>query len=268
MAVVTPDVISLSNEKTRASVSLRQVSLELPVYSESTRSFKRKLLDLGTGRRLGIYNKVFCVKALSDISFEFGQGDRIGIVGPNGAGKTTLLKILSGIYHPTSGDISVHGKVVPLLEIGMGIEEESSGIKNIYNRGYYLGLSKSEIDNALDEIVSFADLGEYINLPLKAYSLGMRLRLLFSICTAYEADILLMDEMIMAGDAQFQSKAKERMNHYIQKSDILFLASHSNDLIKQHCTKAIFLNNGVLEKVGEVEEVLQAYENYIRNSNK
>jgi lipopolysaccharide transport system ATP-binding protein len=169
------------------------------------------------------------------------DGTRLAITGPNGAGKTTLLKLIAGIFPPTAGSLHVQGDVSPLLNLRLGMEPELTGIENIYLRGDYMGRKRAEIKDRLPHIVEFADLGEFIELPLNTYSAGMAARLAFSIATSFEPEILVMDESIGAGDNQFASKAAARLRKFVDHSHILILATHDERLMKDMCNSAFDL---------------------------
>ena len=198
--------------------------------------------------------------ALKNVSFTIGQGSRVGIVGQNGAGKSTLLKILSRITAPTSGSVNVKGKVVSLLEVGTGFHPELSGRENVFLNGVILGMKRSDIKKRFDQIVGFAGIEKFIDMPVKKYSSGMYMRLAFSVASHMEPEILIIDEMLAVGDAEFQKKCILRMEE-ISKADgrtILFV-SHSIDAIRMLCDKAIFLNKGEVAAEGDIRQVIDAY---------
>lgn len=168
----------------------------------------------------------------------------MGLSGHNGSGKSTLLRVLAGVYEPTSGSIDVRGRIASLLDISIGMDGESSGIENIYLRGILLGLSKKEIQRKVDEIVDFSELGDFIDLPIRTYSSGMWMRLAFSIATSIDADILLMDEWLSVGDADFVKKAEERLRHIVKKTPIIVIASHSLEVLNEVCNRRITLEGG------------------------
>ncbi|MED4599476.1 ABC transporter ATP-binding protein [Paenibacillus validus] len=210
-----------------------------------------------TGKK---YHKEFA--ALNKISFQIGRGEAVGIIGKNGSGKSTLLKIITGVLTPSSGNIAVHGKVAALLELGAGFNPDLTGIENIYLNGTLMGYSKDEMDKKISEIISFADIGEFINQPVKMYSSGMFARLAFSVAINVDPDILIIDEALSVGDIYFQAKCIAKMKQLAEKSTILFV-SHSMDSIKSFCNKGILLSKGEIVKIGEVKEVAQTYENMI-----
>ncbi|SEB82998.1 lipopolysaccharide transport system ATP-binding protein [Nitratireductor aquibiodomus] len=197
-----------------------------------------------TGGRIGKNGRSRHVTALDSVSFELGSGDRLGLIGSNGAGKTTLLKVLYGIYQPTAGSVRVEGQVDALFNISLGFRREATGRRNILLRGLINGWTIGEIEERMDDIIEFSELGEFIDLPFKSYSQGMAARLAFSIATSMEPEILLMDEWIGAGDQGFQEKARERMAALAEKASIIVLASHNHSLLKNTCNKFLELNHG------------------------
>ena len=184
------------------------------------------------------------VTALEDISFQLKSGDRLGLIGGNGAGKTTLLKVLYGIYEPTAGSLRINGKVDALFNINLGFRKEATGRRNIILRGLINGWSPEEIDERMDHIIEFSELGQFIDMPFKSYSQGMAARLAFSVATSFEPEILLMDEWIGAGDPSFQKKAKQRTAELAEQAGIIVLASHNRALIKKTCNKVLELDKG------------------------
>lgn len=184
------------------------------------------------------------VRALDDLSFEFHEGDRIGLIGNNGSGKSTLLQVLAGIYEPTSGELSVHGRVTSMLGITLGMDAESTGLDNIYLRGRLMGIEKKTIDDLVDEIADFAGIGEFLHLPMRTYSSGMSMRLAFAVATSVEAEIILMDEWLSVGDAEFVVKAKERLTSLVNKARLLVIASHNHEIISDQCNRVIHLEHG------------------------
>ncbi len=183
------------------------------------------------------------VTALDGISFELKAGDRLGLVGPNGAGKTTLLKVLYGIYPPTSGSVEIEGRVDALFNIRLGFRPEATGRRNIELRGLINGWTSDEIQERMDDIIAFSELGDFIDLPFKSYSQGMAARLAFSIATSFKPEILLMDEWIGAGDEAFQEKARGRMMEMTENAGISVLASHNNTLIEKYANKILHLDD-------------------------
>jgi lipopolysaccharide transport system ATP-binding protein len=186
------------------------------------------------------------VKALHDICLDLKEGDRLGVLGPNGAGKSTLLRVISGVYAPTGGSIEVQGKVTSLIDLSLGMDSESTGIENIFLRGALLGYSRRWLSTKVEEIVDFAGIGNFIEMPLRTYSTGMQMRLAFSIATLQQPEILVMDEWLTVGDAEFQEKAQQRLGEIVKKTSILVIATHSPPLVEQVCNRMIKLERGVL----------------------
>ncbi len=197
--------------------------------------------------------------ALKDVNFEVQAGDRVGIVGLNGAGKSTLLKVISGVLKPTEGSVTTNGKIVPLLELGAGFDKQYTGAENIYLYGALLGYSKSFIDEKYDEIVEFSELGEFIDVPVKNYSSGMRARLGFSIATVVKPDILILDEVLSVGDAQFRKKSEARIQSMFAQGVTVLFVSHSLEQVKRICNKAIMLEHGTVIAQGDVEDMATIY---------
>lgn len=207
------------------------------------------------GSRISESKGHYTIRALDGISLTVGRGEKIGLVGHNGAGKTTLLKVIAGIYEPTSGSMMTTGSITALIDIAAGVNIDASGYENIIIRGLYLGHNLAAIKEKIDHIVAFSELGDYINLPLRAYSSGMISRLLFSVSTAFEPDILLLDEGIIAGDPAFNEKASHYLAEYTSRAGIVMLASHSKELMHMFCNRGIKLNRGRIEAEGEIEEL-------------
>ncbi len=226
-------------------ISAQNVVVEFPVFATPNRSFKYAVMRTATGGRLArdSANHVV-VKALDNVSFDFSEGDRVGLVGHNGSGKSTLLRVLAGAYKPQSGTVRVEGKVGSMISLTLGMDFEASGYENIRIRGGLMGFSLREIQSMTQEIVEFSDLGDYIHMPMRTYSSGMAMRLAFALATAGTADIVLMDEWISAGDAEFAEKADRRLLEKLSKAKIMVLASHSEDLIRRHCNRLIRLEHG------------------------
>jgi len=197
--------------------------------------------------------------ALKDVSFNIQQGDRVGIIGCNGAGKSTLLKILSRITEPTSGKASIKGRVASLLEVGTGFHPELTGRENIYLNGAILGMSKAEIKNNFDEIVAFAEVEKFLDTPVKLYSSGMYVRLAFSVAAHLEPEILIVDEVLAVGDAQFQKKCLGKMQDVTTQGRTILFVSHSMAAIRSLCTQAIYLDNGRVRSIGNTEAAIAEY---------
>jgi ABC-type polysaccharide/polyol phosphate transport system ATPase subunit len=243
-----------------ATIRLESVSLSYPIYSAGSRSLKKSLMSVGVGGVLKFdTSSIVNIQALDTINLTLAKGDRLGLVGHNGAGKSSLLKLIAGIYTPTSGVSTVKGRVSSLLNIGLGMDDYATGYENIYLSGMFLGLSRKQITTLLPGIVEFCELGDYLSMPIRTYSAGMRVRLAFAISTSIEPEILLMDEVMGVGDAHFIDKATQRLNNVVNKASILVLASHSDKLIREMCNKAVWLEHGKVVLMGSVDDVLAAY---------
>lgn len=242
-----------------ASISLRNASVAIPVYATGNNSLKSTLLRKAVGGRFAQAGSNLIVNALSDISLEARDGERIGLVGHNGSGKTTLLRLLAGVYPPTSGSVHVVGRISPMFDISLGMSPDATGIENVKVCGGLWGLSRGEIEASIDDIVEFTDLGDYLNIPVRTYSAGMLLRLSFAIATLRQPEILLLDEVIGVGDSSFQAKAKARLEKIVTRSRILVVSSHSDLIIRSLCEKVIWLDKGNMAAFGGVDDVLGAY---------
>lgn len=243
-----------------AHITLEKASVVLPIFNSSARSITNTLVSAATGGALTAQKGGhLSIEALKNIDLEIVAGDRIGIVGHNGSGKSTLLRLLSGVYEPSSGEIKRSGTVSSLVDISLGINGENTGRENIFLRGKLMGLSKKEIDQKIDEIIEFSELGEYINLPVRIYSSGMLLRLAFSVSTSITADILIMDEWLSVGDGAFAERSSQRLRNLVDESEILVIASHTRELLEETCNKIVWLEHGLIRKVGPTQEILPEY---------
>lgn len=243
-----------------AQIDLRNVSVEFPIYNVNARSLKKKLLRVATGGSIFKDNSNhIVVRSINDISLSICHGDKVGLIGHNGAGKSTLLKVFAKIYEPTSGNIRVSGSVSPMLDLVSGIEAEFTGYENIVIRGALLGLSRKEIKEHTQKIAEFSGLGDYLAMPVRTYSSGMMVRLAFSISTCLDPEIMLIDEVFGAGDASFMLKARARLISMLNQSSIVIMASHSIELMKEFCNKAILLEAGKLAFFGDIDTALQLY---------
>jgi len=225
-------------------IALDDVSVDFPIYNASGRSLKNQLMHAATGGRISTASGRVVVQALRNVSMRVEHGDRVGIVGHNGAGKTTLLRVLAGVYEPTSGRISVSGKVTALFDIGLGMDPDATGYENIVLRGSLLGMSRKEIQKIANEIGTFTELGEYLAMPMRTYSSGMGLRLAFAISTSVRPDILLLDEYFGVGDERFVEKAQKRLDELVESAGILVFASHSKELIRRLCNRIVIMESG------------------------
>ena len=198
--------------------------------------------------------------ALTDVSFRLYPGDRLGILGLNGAGKSTILKAIAGVYHPTTGTVKRKGKLAPLLELGAGFEPQYSARENIYLYGAILGYKKDFIDTKFDEIIKFAELEDFIDVPIKNYSSGMKSRLGFAICTAVNPDILILDEVLSVGDKKFRRKSEDKIMSMFDGNVTVLFVSHSLDQVRRICNKAMILDHGHLKAFGDINDIAPIYE--------
>jgi len=213
-----------------------------------------KILNLGKPSRL-----IYDVQALKNVSFEINEGEKVGIIGRNGAGKSTLLRAIAGVYPLQSGEIETKGKIRAMFEMNLGFEFEATGRENITYRGLLLGESPKSIKEKEEQIIEFAELGDFIDFPIKTYSAGMLVRLAFSISTTVNGEILLLDEFLGAGDAAFQTKARKRMAEMIDQAKIIVLVSHDMNYISQVCNRLIYLKNGQVIADGPPDQVVRHY---------
>lgn len=202
--------------------------------------------------------------ALSNISIRLEEGDRLGVIGHNGAGKSTLLKVMAGIYPVTSGSYESSGHICPMFELATGFEMEMTGRENIHVRGMLLGLSIKEIEERFDEIEDFCELGDFLDCRVKTYSSGMFMRLAFAVSTSFNPEILLLDEIVGAGDATFYAKAKKRMDTFVGRGKLLVFTSHNMHLIRHYCNRVALLSHGQIEMIGDVDEVIAYYESGVQ----
>lgn len=230
-----------------ASIEAKGVRISFPIMNSSHRSLKKVLLNATTGGRVASDSRNHViVTAVDGVSFRINPGERVALVGHNGSGKTTLLRSLAGVYTPVAGELNVQGSISSLLDVGLGMDHEATGEENIFLRGTMMGLSRAKIESLFDDIASFAELGEFLKVPVRTYSSGMQLRLAFSISTSVRADIILMDEWLSVGDSNFSKKATQRLNELVEQSAILVIATHSSDLVAKLCTREIHMAHGTI----------------------
>ncbi|AIL66196.1 sugar ABC transporter ATP-binding protein (plasmid) [Rickettsiales bacterium Ac37b] len=243
-------------------IILENVSLDYPILDIGSHSLQvaltQKVKGL-IGGKIGYSSNKACVKAIDEISLEIKDGQRIGIIGHNGSGKTSLLRLMSGIYSPTQGNIFIKGKIQSLTDFSLGMDPDVSGIKNIIFRLVFMGYTYTKAKQAIEEIVNFSELTEFIHLPMRTYSTGMFLRLAFAISTHLPPDILILDEVIGAGDESFKQKALARLDYLFTKSRIVILSSHDLGAVQKYCSHVILLNKGKIIAKGSPEEVIEAY---------
>ena len=242
------------------SIETRDACVDFPIFDAKSRSLKKAFLGKAGGSIGRNNSDVVVVEALRDINLSLKEGDRIGLVGHNGAGKSTLLRLLSGIYEPTRGSASIRGRVAPVFDLGVGMDPEISGYENIIIRGLFLGQTRKQMLAKMDEIAEFTELGEYLSMPLRTYSTGMRVRVAMGVVTSIDPEILLLDEGIGAVDAEFLKKAQTRLQGLVERSGILVFASHSNEFLARLCRTAMWIDHGTVKMTGGIEEVVRAYE--------
>ncbi len=242
-----------------AIISLNNINVDFSVTAERDKSLKGTLLQFLRAHR----SSPKVIHALQAISFTIKNGERVGIIGANGAGKSTLLKVMARIYSPIAGEVRIEGHVCPLFEFATGFEMEANGWDNIRTRALLLGMTAGEIEQKIEEISQFTDLGEFLDIPVRCYSSGMLLRLAFATSTAVDPEILLLDEVMAAGDAAFQEKARKRMNNLLERAGIVVFASHSLSQLPAFCERTIWLDHGQVMLDGPSKEVIQAYETSI-----
>lgn len=230
-----------------ASVIVDNITVEYPIYHTGSMSLRNKLVAVGTGGAIqrGVGN-IVTVRALTDVSFALKDGDRVGLVGHNGAGKSTLLRTLAGIYKPNRGHVRVEGKVSSLFQLGAGLATELSGYENVVRMGMLLGATKAEARAFAPEVEAFTELGDFLSMPVHTYSAGMLTRLTFAVATLVKPQIMLIDEVLGAGDAAFQRKAKERIEGVMNSARILVLASHAQQIIDLYCNRILHFEHGRL----------------------
>ncbi|MBF1742003.1 MAG: ABC transporter ATP-binding protein [Veillonella dispar] len=235
-------------------ININQVTMKFNLMEERVDTLKEYVVKL-LKRKL-LYNEFI---SLDHVTFSIQKGDVVGIVGLNGAGKSTLLKILAGVLKPTSGFISVKGSIAPLIEVGAGFDPELTARENIYLNGAILGYSRKFIDSKFDEIIEFAELERFVNVPVKNFSSGMYTRLGFSIATIVNPEILIVDEVLSVGDFKFQEKSKKRIERLMSGGTTVILVSHDNDTIEKMCNKVLWLESGKVKMYGNTQSVLDAY---------
>lgn len=251
---------SEANLDSKKLIEFRDVSIHFPIFNASTRSFRKRVIQVATGGVVAPdHTGHIVVQALTNLNFSIQAGERVALFGHNGAGKTTLLGALSRIYAPTSGSVRIDGTVGSLINISLGTDAESTGRENIFLRGAVLGLSRDFIKKNMEGIIDFSELGDFIDLPVRTYSAGMSMRLAFAVSTMLRPEILIMDEWLSVGDKNFQAKAGARMDEMLQQTKILVLATHSRELALRHCNRAIWLEHGQLKMDGPSKDVAQAY---------
>jgi len=239
-----------------SKINIHNVSVNFRIYHDKSPSIKGYFSSLFKSSKDKAYSNYSAVK---NVSLVIEPSERVGIIGHNGAGKSTLLKTLCRIYEPSSGTINVNGKIAPLLEIGAGFHPEFTGRENIYLNGAILGLTKQQIRSLENGIIRFAEVEEFIDTPVKYYSTGMHMRLAFSLATATQPDIIILDEIFAGGDASFVANAKSRLSEMIHKSDIMIMVSHDHELVKSLCNRVIWMDHGQIVADGLPDEIVCQY---------
>tara|TARA_Y100001968_G_C19451604_1_gene769043 strand:+ start:5946 stop:6758 length:813 start_codon:yes stop_codon:yes gene_type:complete len=217
-----------------------------------------KSLKLSSAPSQSMHNSTF--RALNNINLSLKKGDRVGILGRNGAGKSTLLRVLAKVYKPNHGKINIHGTISSLFDVNLGMNIEATGLENIVNLAVMRGIAKKKALEMLEDVATFTQLGDFLHQPVRTYSTGMQMKLAFAVATGSAADIMLIDEIIGAGDSHFMERATKRLERRIELSSILVLTSHSNETIKRFCNKALVLHQGEVQFFGDVQEGIHFYE--------
>ena len=239
------------------SIDVRHACVDFPIFDAKARSLKKAMMGRAGGRITT--DRVPVVEALRDVDLSLRQGDRVGLVGHNGAGKSTLLRLLAGIYEPTRGQARIRGRVAPVFDLAVGMDPEISGYENILIRGLFLGMNRREMERRVDEIAEFTELGDYLSMPLRTYSTGMRVRLALGVVTSIDPEILILDEGIGAVDAAFLEKARDRLRDLVSRSGMLVFASHSDEFLVELCDTAIWMDGGVIREQGSLRDVVGHY---------
>jgi lipopolysaccharide transport system ATP-binding protein len=236
-------------------IKLTNVDLDYFLYSLRSQSLRSAVFNLAVGGKMyKAAGDVAAVKALHGINLDIVEGDRIALVGHNGSGKTTLLKVIAGIYSPTRGDLTIDGDITSMIAINAGIDMEATGLRNIHKLGLMRRLSRKVIDSRVDAIAEFSGLGDFLHLPVRTYSAGMLARLMFAVATEFEADILVLDEWLSAGDAAFVQKAAQRMHRMVEDAKIMVMATHDHELVRRVCNRVCELQAGRIVFLGSTED--------------
>lgn len=237
------------------AIELKDITMEFNLHREKLDSAKEYFIKL---IKRDIKKEKF--KALDDVSFSVNKGDRVGVLGLNGAGKSTLMKVIAGVFEPTKGKVYKQGVLAPMIELGAGFDNQYTGAENIFLYGAVLGHSRKYMQQRFDDIVKFSELNEFIDVPLKNYSSGMRARLGFAIATMVKPDILILDEVLSVGDAKFKKKSEEKLKSMMDENTTVLFVSHNLAQVKRICNKAMILEKGKLIAYGDIEEVAGKYE--------
>lgn len=241
-----------------ATIILRNLCVDIPVFDVGRASIRKALLGRAIGGRFAESNSHVIVNALRNIDLEAHDGDRIALVGDNGSGKSTLLRVIARVYPSTSGTATIIGEVSPMFDATLGMSMDATGLENIQIAGTIWGMTRAQIKASIGDIVEFTELGDYLKFPIRTYSNGMMMRLAFAIATMREPEILTIDEIIGVGDATFFEKAFARLLRLVERSRILIIAAHQDDMLRRLCNKALWLSHGSLRAYGEIQEVFSA----------
>ena len=240
----------------KIALKVENISIRFNLSKEKVDNLKELIIKKLKGQKIH-FNEFW---ALKNINFELQKGDRLGILGLNGAGKSTLLKVIAGVYKPTTGTVKRYGHIAPMIELGAGFDPNYTGRENVFLYGSVLGFSREFLEEKYDEILEFSELGEFIDVPIKNYSSGMRARLGFSIATVVEPEILILDEVLSVGDAKFRKKCERKMQKMFDHGVTVLFVSHSREQVKRLCNKAILLEHGQLIAQGDIDDVSEIYE--------
>jgi ABC-2 type transport system ATP-binding protein len=248
----------VSPDASQISITTKDACVDFPIFDAKSRSLKKTVMGV-VGGNIDSDSRVPIIEALRGVTLSLDHGARVGLVGHNGAGKSTLLRLLSGIYEPTRGIAEIRGRVAPVFDLGVGMDPEISGFDNILIRGLFLGMTRKQMESRVDDIAEFTELGDFLQMPLRTYSTGMRVRLALGVVTSIDPEILLLDEGIGAVDAAFLEKSKQRLSELVDRSGLLVFASHSDEFLRELCDTAIWMDHGQVKLQGELDEVLRAY---------
>lgn len=225
-------------------IEIENLSIQFPNFEMKGRSFRKAIFEGIVGGKIVKNDSGLFVNAIEDVNISLKSGDRLGLVGHNGAGKSTLLRAMAGCYHPSKGSITVEGRVNSLLEINIGLDQDSTGLECIKLKSKFLGFNETQLAALIHDVTEFTELGEFLHMPLRVYSSGMKIRLAFALATIGKPEIIIMDEWLGVADQTFQDKAKKRLDSFVNTAGIVVLASHSAELISRFCTQVIELKNG------------------------
>jgi ABC-type polysaccharide/polyol phosphate transport system ATPase subunit len=241
-----------------AYIRLKDISISYPIFNAHSRSLRTTLFSR-LGGQIVSHNQTVVIEAIKNLTLNLEKGERMALLGHNGAGKTTLLRALAGVYPPQYGEIESQGRITSFTDITLGMDTEATGWDNIIFRCAFMGLNYAEARELSPSIAEFSELGEFLDMPVRTYSAGMFVRLAFAISTSIKPDIVIMDEMISAGDAQFIGKARQRIESLLGDASIFVIASHDLQIITQFCKTAVWLEKGVAKAIGPIADVIELY---------